>query len=116
MLSVFVSTSCLLTLHFVVNLNFRHNQSLMPLTLSTGAEESEDFTPLLVIATFEFGATEQPKCYDIMTLDDDDVEQIEVMDVALSNEIGVVLGSTPSLSITITDDDDSKLKHNKSVH
>jgi hypothetical protein len=82
--------------------------TVMLSTLEGGsAEESEDFTPLLVIATFEFGATEQPKCYDIMTLDDDDVEQIEVMDVALSNEIGVVLGSTPSLSITITDDDDT---------
>ena len=81
------------------------------MTLSTGAEESEDFTPLSMIATFEFGATEEPKCYDIITLDDDDVEQIEVINVALSNENGVVLGSTSSLSITITDDDDSKLKH-----
>ena len=86
------------------------------MTLSTGAEESEDFMPLSMIATFEFGATEEPKCYDIITLDDDDVEQIEVLNVALSNENGVVLGSTSSLSITITDDDDSKLKHNKLIH
>ena len=77
---------------------------------STGAVESEDFILLSIVATFEIGATEEPQCFDIVTINDDDVEQVEVVIVEVSMVEGNLVVSPSSLSITITDDDDGMSK------
>ena len=76
----------------------------------TGAAQSEDFVPLSVMVTFEFQATEEPQCYDIVTINDDDVEQVEVVSVGVSMVEGNLVVSPSSLPITITDDNDGMSK------